>query len=51
MKQEAGAHKLLLQEHLLPERNVHLALIVSQPIKEQQHGKQIGAYDEPKEYS
>lgn len=33
MKQEAGAHNLLLQEHLLPERNVHLALIVSQPIK------------------
>lgn len=33
MKQGAGAHDLLLQEHLLPERNVHLALIVSQPIK------------------
>lgn len=33
MKQGAGAHDLLLQEHLLPERNVHLALILSQPIK------------------
>jgi len=33
MKQGAGEHGLLLQEHLLPERNVHLALIVSQPMK------------------
>lgn len=33
IKQGAGAHGLLLEEHLLPERNAHLALIVSQPIK------------------
>lgn len=33
MKQGAGAHGLLLQERLLRERNVHLALIVSQPFK------------------
>lgn len=33
MKQGAGTHDLLLQEPLLPERNVHLALILSQPIE------------------